>query len=213
MDKQQSVWDSIAPYWVQVKHRKYVSIEQMYQEVVKEWKKSSLLDVGCGGGRDAVVFARDGFAVTAVDFSPGMLGEAKKLVDKTKVNVKFVQADAAHLPFPDNAFAYVWCCNVISTMVGEERRQHAFNEVYRVLKPGGEAVIAVWNKLQMKFLFKPKEITLPWKAGDAVVMRTYAHFFPWTLHRALKKAGFSIVKSVGFCSYGLVVRVKKKQNS
>src|SRR3989344_3561797 len=86
---QEKVWDKIAPYWVQVKHRKYASIEQMYQEVLQEWKKGSLVDAGCGGGRDALLFACEGFEVTAVDFSAGMLAEVKK---KIKIqNVKIVK--------------------------------------------------------------------------------------------------------------------------
>ena len=207
---QHVIWDKIAPYWVLMKHRKYASIEHMYQEVLPLWKKGKLLDVGCGGGRDVVVFARDGFEVTAIDFSSGMLAEAEKRMKKEKIKVKFVQADAIHLPFADASFDYVWCCNVISTIVGKENRQQAFDELYRVLKPGGEAVIAVWNKLQKKFLFKPQEMELSWKAGNEIVMRTYAHFFPWQLKRCLHKAGFSIVKNVGFFSKGLVVRVKKE---
>ncbi|MDO8556064.1 MAG: class I SAM-dependent methyltransferase [Nanoarchaeota archaeon] len=210
MNNQQVVWDKIAPYWVKVKQRKYRSIEQMYQEVLKDWKKGMLLDVGCGGGRDAVVFARDGFEVTAVDFSSGMLAEAEKRIKRENIKVKLVQADAIHLPFADASFEYVWCCNVMSTIVGAEHRQQAFNELYRVLKPGSEAVIGVWNKLQKRFVLKPKEINLPWKAGNEIVMRTYAHFFPWELKRCLRKAGFSIVKMTGFFGPGLVVRVKKE---
>jgi cyclopropane fatty-acyl-phospholipid synthase-like methyltransferase len=56
-----------------------------------------VLDVGCGGGREAVLLARRGFDVTAVDFSPTALGMARANAEAARVAVEFIQDDLTNL--------------------------------------------------------------------------------------------------------------------
>lgn len=55
---------------------------------------ASILDVGCGTGRHSIELARRGFQVTGIDFSEGMLGEARRKAGDARVSVEFIQADA-----------------------------------------------------------------------------------------------------------------------
>lgn len=57
---------------------------------IKSWR---ILDVGCGEGKDAVFFARNGYDVTAIDISNKGLIKGKKLASLYKVDVNFIQAD------------------------------------------------------------------------------------------------------------------------
>ncbi len=56
-------------------------------------KPYRVLDIGCGEGKDAVFFAKCGYAVTAFDISEQGIEKAKKLAEHNKVEVGFFKAD------------------------------------------------------------------------------------------------------------------------
>lgn len=99
------------------------------------------LDLGCGTGRHALWLADAGAAVTAVDFSEGMLAEARRKPGAEAV--RFVAHDLHRpLPFPDGAFDLV-----VSGLVLEHLRELGpfFAEARRVLRPGGRAVVSAMH--------------------------------------------------------------------
>lgn len=99
------------------------------------------LDLGCGTGRHALWLAEAGARVTAVDFSEGMLAEARR---KAKAfTIQFLTHDL-HQPlmFPDKSFDLV-----VSGLVLEHLRdlEMFFRETHRVLRPRGRAVISAMH--------------------------------------------------------------------
>jgi malonyl-CoA O-methyltransferase len=98
------------------------------------------LDLGCGTGRHALWLAAAGATVTAVDFSDGMLAEARRKPGAE--SIRFVAHDL-HQPLP---FAAEFDL-VVSGLVLEHLREldHFFTEARRVLKPGGRAVISAMH--------------------------------------------------------------------
>jgi SAM-dependent methyltransferase len=95
-----------------------------------------VLDLGCGHGMAAVVLARRGAQVTALDLSHGYLEEAGARARANGVAVTFVQAEGERLPFADGSFDRVWG-NAILHHLDVPR---AVRQLYRVLKPGGVGV-------------------------------------------------------------------------
>ncbi len=67
---------------------------EFFIEVLNLPTGSRILDVGCGTGRHSVELARRGYQVTGIDFSAGMLAEARKAAQKTGVEVEWIQCDA-----------------------------------------------------------------------------------------------------------------------
>lgn len=63
----------------------------------------SILEVGCGTGKNTKFLAQIGEQVTAVDFSPGMLAQAKAKI--SAANVKFQEADITQ-PWPAPAASF-----------------------------------------------------------------------------------------------------------
>jgi SAM-dependent methyltransferase len=94
------------------------------------------LDFGCGHGMAAVVLARRGARVTALDLSAGYLHESRRRAAANGVAVDFVQADGERLPFADNSFDRIWG-NAILHHLDLARTAP---ELRRVLAPGGVAV-------------------------------------------------------------------------
>src|SRR5258705_3281452 len=64
----------------------------------------TILDVGTGTGRAALLFARGGAKVTALDASEEMLAVARKRAADQSAAVRFVAGDAQALDFPDRSF-------------------------------------------------------------------------------------------------------------
>jgi tellurite methyltransferase len=94
-----------------------------------------VLDLGCGVGRHALLFAEQGFAVEAIDGATAGLDFACREAAVRGLRLSLRQADADALPFADESFDYVLSWNVIfhGTM-GDVGRRLA--EIWRVLKPG-----------------------------------------------------------------------------
>jgi tellurite methyltransferase len=95
-----------------------------------------VLDLGCGVGRHALMFAGAGLACTAVDLSDAGLDVLVAEAGRRGLSIQAVRADAFALPIPDEAFDYVLAWNVIYH--GDaERVRASIREVRRVLRPGG----------------------------------------------------------------------------
>jgi SAM-dependent methyltransferase len=104
--------------------------------VLKARRSQHVLDLGCGVGRHALLFAEHGFAVEAIDGAGAGLEFARRDAAARGLQLSLRQADADALPFRDESFDYVLSWNVIfhGTM-GDVGRRLA--EIWRVLKPGG----------------------------------------------------------------------------
>jgi SAM-dependent methyltransferase len=94
------------------------------------------LDLGCGHGMAAVVLARRGARVTALDLSSGYLVEAGMRARANAVAIDLVRADGLRLPFGDGSFERVWGNAVLHHL----NLEAAAAELRRVLRPGGHAV-------------------------------------------------------------------------
>ena len=93
---------------------------------------SNVLDIACGTGDLALIFAKKGISVTGADISQNMLEVAKHKADKiSKSNApEFILASADNLPFSDNSFDSVTFSFGIRNF---ENRENALNEIHRVL--------------------------------------------------------------------------------
>jgi SAM-dependent methyltransferase len=118
-----------------------------------------------------------------------------------KVNLTI--ADAVSLPYPDNTFDWAIAVATYHHIQGDKQRQKAFQELRRVLKPGGEAFITVWNRWQPSFWLKGKEVNMPWKSRGKILYRYYYLFSYPELRSLLSRVGFEIISMFPEKSYGL----------
>lgn len=205
---QEKVWDAIAEQWFHFRQKPFPDIDNLLKKLVNEWKKGKILDIGCGNCRNLIYFSKAGFDCYGIDFSKEMLKYAKIYLKKYNFKVKLKKANALNLPFKKESFDYILNIAVLHHIKGKEEREKAINEMYRVMKKDGEALISVWNKLSWKWLFKPKEIYLGWKIKDKVYLRYYYLFWPWEIKKLLKRHGFKIRYS-NFFGKNIIILVKK----
>ena len=100
---------------------------------------SRVLEIAPGPGLLAIELARlTGGRVTGLDISRSFVQIAGDNARKAGVEVDFEHGDAADLPFPDDQFDFVVCRAAFKNFT---RPLVALNEMHRVLKPGGSALI------------------------------------------------------------------------
>ena len=100
-----------------------------------------ILDVGCGvGGSTRRLSHETGCSVTGIDLSDEYIDAAERLTQLLNMQerVKFHAASALALPFDDNSFDGAWS---IQMNMNVEDKLGWLKEVYRVVKPGGRAVL------------------------------------------------------------------------
>ena len=107
------------------------------------WAGRDVLEVGCGLGTDAVQFARNGARYTGVDLTLRSIELTSLRFRQEKLDGRFLNADAENLPFPHASFDLVYSHGVLHHTPNTER---AVQEVHRVLKPGGQAVIMLYHR-------------------------------------------------------------------
>jgi 2-polyprenyl-6-hydroxyphenyl methylase / 3-demethylubiquinone-9 3-methyltransferase len=110
--------------------------------------RAKLLDIGCGGGILAEEFARVGFRVTGVDPAPETIATAKAHATTSGLSIDYAVGSGEQLPFADESFRLVACCDVLEHVDDVER---VVSEVARVLEPGG---LFLYDTINRTFLSK-----------------------------------------------------------
>jgi tRNA (uracil-5-)-methyltransferase TRM9 len=187
-----NVFDQIASGWYNFRHRSIFRSE--LETLAQKWQRGRLLNVGCAHGPDFLPF-RNGFELHGVDFSSGMLQLAQKYARKFKLDFKLAEADARSLPYADSSFDWAIAVATYHHIEDKEERLEAFKELYRVLKPGSEAFITVWNRWQPRFWLKTKNTLVPWRSKNKTLYRYYYLFSYRELEEMTRKAGFEVMKS------------------
>ncbi|HEX7291847.1 MAG TPA: methyltransferase domain-containing protein [Conexibacter sp.] len=169
-----------------------------------------VLDVGCGQGIDVARFAAAGARVTGVDLTPRHVELASAHLAAIGLEATIVQGDAEELPFEDASFDRVSSNGVLHHTPGFER---ALREVHRVLRPGGEARIVLYNRSSLHYWCNQVVLSgilqralLEERSMAGVLSRNVEHssigarplvrvYSPRQTRRALRAAGFDDVRT------------------
>ncbi len=103
----------------------------------------SVLDVATGPGYFCIELTKLGsFKVTGLDLSADLIRIARTNAEGAGVKVDFLQGNAASMEVPDENFDLVFCSWAIKNFMEPVK---VLNEMYRVLKPGGTALLIDLN--------------------------------------------------------------------
>ena len=96
-----------------------------------------VLDYCCGDGQNTVFLAENGADAFGIDISPVSIQNAKEKAEKRGLkNASFFVMDAEKLEFGDNFFDLIICSGVLHHLNIEK----AYQELFRVIKPGGKII-------------------------------------------------------------------------
>ena len=102
-----------------------------------------ILEVGCGVGIDLLRFAQAGAEVVGVDLSKVAIDLARRNFALSRLQAELHVMDGEALEFTSESFDVVYSHGVLQ-YTSEPAKM--ILEIYRVLRPGGEAILMVYNK-------------------------------------------------------------------
>ena len=169
-----------------------------------QYKGKEVLEIGCGMGIDLLQYAKGGANVTGIDLTEKAIQNSKAHFSHRKMHGTFLTMNSEKLEFSDNTFDLVYSFGVLHHT---QDTQKAIDEVYRVLKPNGKAIIMLYHK-GFRYYFKIhlfygllKGEYLKYGTKDLVNKRTEEFFYsPITRVYSRKEAkalfkSFSLIES------------------
>jgi SAM-dependent methyltransferase len=150
-----------------------------------------VLEVGCGLGTMASLWAREGARVTAVDLNETAVEQTRRRFELLGLDGEIRQADGRELPFEDGAFDYAWSWGVLHHSPDLRR---SLRELLRVVRPGGGYGVMLYHRrsllhgymtrylegfvhMERRFL---SELELASRYGDAAREEGNPHTWPVT---------------------------------
>jgi SAM-dependent methyltransferase len=103
-------------------------------------KGEKVLDIACGDGELSLRIAAKGADVYGLDMSAEGIASAQRLAKIAKLKCEFTIGDAERLPYADGFFDNIVCSSSLEHFKDDAQ---SLNEMHRVLKPGGKAVLTV----------------------------------------------------------------------
>lgn len=97
----------------------------------------NMIALGCGRGHDAILFAQHGFQVTAVDFAPSALADARQAAERVGARVDFVQNDLFTLDESYSGRFQYLLEHTCFAAIYPRRREEYVQLVRRLLRPDG----------------------------------------------------------------------------
>jgi len=203
-------------------------VREQYNSMTKEWdisrqvfsslkekqlkrfrKCKNILDLGCGNGLVTGEILQYGVKYYGLDISKELIKIARRKYSAEIKNkeANFLVGDACKkLPYKNNFFDGVISFAVLHHVPGEEKRLRFLDEVKRVLKPGGQASVIVWNLFNNwpkkrfgieeqvknpKLGLDKNDFLVSWRATPGKEVKRYIHSFT---DKELKE----LARAVGF---------------
>jgi len=148
LDVQQQQWQRTFQEIPEMFGRKASDPAIKAAELFRKEGRTRILELGCGQGRDTLYFARNGFSVHVLDYSPQGLLDIDKKAQESGLSHRIVTR--AHdvrkaLPFADEAFDACYSHMLYCMALKTSELEFLSDEIRRVLTPGGLNLYTVRN--------------------------------------------------------------------
>jgi len=108
-----------------------------------------ILEIGCGIGADAAAMASHGAEITAFDLSTVSVKLTRRRFKQYGLKGNFVVGDAENLPFRGNSHD---CVVSLGVLHHTPDTAGAVDELYRVLRPRGRAIVMLYNRNSFRYM-------------------------------------------------------------
>jgi ubiquinone/menaquinone biosynthesis C-methylase UbiE len=163
-------WFCGSPFWRYVTRRRLLPWMLQGSELGEH-----VLELGAGPGAATEELRLRSARLTSLEYDHGFAARLGARVSGTNASV--IQGDAATLPFPDKTFSSAIAILMLHHLRSNELQDHAFAEIYRVLRPGG--------------VFLALEIQDGWLHRVGHIRSTFVPLAPASALARLTAAGFS----------------------
>ena len=107
-----------------------------------------VLEIGVGCGSTAELIASHCKSFTGIDLTDTACQMTRRRFQFLNLSANLLQMDAENMSFRDSSFDYIWSWGVVHHSANTRQ---IINEMHRVLRPGGEAVVMVYHRSFLKY--------------------------------------------------------------
>ncbi len=187
-----------------------------------------ILDLGSGGGREAIPLARMGYAVLGIELSPRLVEIARTNAGEVAATARFETGDVTAIDLPPESFdAALMLAQLYGHIQGRARRVETLRRVRRALAPAGVLIVSTKDRLARlssrvlfaalnplirltgSFALEPNDLPVLFRDGrlDALASLRGRVIFHWHDAREFageaREAGFAIEHAVNVAGTGL----------
>lgn len=166
------VYNIIAEHFDETRYSLWNGVKSFLNDLPSN---SYILDIGCGNGKYLSV-RKDDCYVYACDPCEKFVNIAKS----KHPHAEIIIANGLSLPFLDNTFDAIISIAVLHHIYSESDRLQFINEIRRVLKKGGKALITVWSTTSVKNKWIKKsnnDYEVPWHMKNGDIHYRFYHLF------------------------------------
>jgi len=159
-------WKQAIPY-PEFSKEYYLEIDRRFFESVRlfaPWKRlpfdslidfdalktQDVLEIGVGNGSHAQFLAAHSKTFTGIDLTDFAVKSTSERMRCFQLNARILRMDAEQMEFDDNSFDFIWTWGVIHHSSNTRR---ILEEMHRVLKPQGEAIVMVYHRGLWNYYF------------------------------------------------------------
>lgn len=179
----QNYYDELSHrYDVQRSNPYFRLIEELELDVLRQYIPPTggrVLEMGCGTGIFLKHLQSSGFFLHGLDYTQGMLELALYKLDDP--SIKLVHGDGQSLPYASNLFDIVYSFKVLAHL---PHLDWALNEIRRVLRPDGIAILEFYNRHSIRYLLHRSGYFHQWHS-------------PIEVRQQIKEAKMSVVSIYG----------------
>ena len=161
----------------------YAAVVAFYNQILERegLHPRTAVDLACGTGSVALLLARAGMTVTAVDMSEDMLCQASSKAQQEKLPVRFVRQRLEKLWLPRGVDLAVCALDSLDYITDPEACREAIRRIYRCLNPGGCFIFDVNTPEKLRamdgqvFLDEDEDVYCVWRGefDEAANICTY----------------------------------------
>ncbi len=145
--------------------------EALLRNFAKGFSGKKLLEVGCGLGLELARLGKLGFDVTGIDLAPTAVKLCNEHLQRKNLRGKALVENAEQMNFQSETFDAVYSSGVLQHTPHVNK---AIDEIWRVLKPGGKALIILYHRYSWFYLlYRLSGINIEFESSDAPIINTY----------------------------------------
>jgi ubiquinone/menaquinone biosynthesis C-methylase UbiE len=146
-------WFNTEEYLYVYRHRNEEDAKNLFNLINKSIvleKKSKVLDLACGAGRHSILFAKNGFDVTAVDISDNPLNVARKTASELALNINFIKSDLRQLHLNEKFHLIINLFTSFGYFENDDENEEIIKFASKHLLDNGYFVIDFFNIVYLK---------------------------------------------------------------
>jgi glycine/sarcosine N-methyltransferase len=155
--------------------KRFQKEEPFFKEIIKKYGISRCLDIGCGTGFHSFLLTKLGMEVTGIDPSKGMIEKANKRLEKSNLNIEFVDVNINdYIKKRNNKSDAVLCLgNTLPHIMDKNELEKFFKQVKMALNEKGVFILQMVNYNQV---LKNKERILNIKEENGKIFIRFYDF-------------------------------------